>query len=42
MDLEKFLYDEFNYLYIINLRGDQRTQGENQEKEGEKNIWLRK
>ncbi len=32
----KVLYDEFNYLYIINLRGDQRTQGEKSRKEGGK------
>lgn len=32
----KVLYEEFNYLYIINLRGDQRTQGEKSRKEGGK------
>ncbi|EKN63595.1 Eco57I restriction-modification methylase domain-containing protein, partial [Schinkia azotoformans] len=26
--LRKSLFEEFNYLYIFNLRGDQRTQGE--------------
>ncbi len=34
----KVLYDEFNYLYIINLRGDQRTQVKNQEKKVEKYL----
>jgi predicted helicase len=32
----KCLYEEFNYLYIFNLRGDQRTQGELSRKEGGK------
>lgn len=32
----KVLFDEFNYLYIFNLRGDQRTQGELSRKEGGK------
>lgn len=32
----KSLYEEFNYLYIFNLRGDQRTQGEMSRKEGGK------
>lgn len=30
------LYDEFNHLYIFNLRGDQRTLGEQSRKEGGK------
>lgn len=30
------LYEEFNYLYIFNLRGDQRTIGEQSRKEGGK------
>lgn len=34
--LRKSLHDEFNYLYIFNLRGDQRTQGEASRKEGGK------
>lgn len=34
--LRKSLYDEFNHLYIFNLRGDQRTQGEKSRKEGGK------
>ncbi|MCE3183184.1 DEAD/DEAH box helicase [Enterococcus faecium] len=34
--VRKCLYDEFNYLYIFNLRGDQRTQGETSRKEGGK------
>lgn len=34
--LRKCLYDEFNYLYIFNLRGDQRTQGETSRREGGK------
>ncbi len=34
--LRKSLYDEFNYLYIFNLKGDQRTQGEQSRKEGGK------
>ncbi|MGG4200299.1 DEAD/DEAH box helicase [Peribacillus frigoritolerans] len=32
----KCLNDEFNYLYIFNLRGDQRTLGEQSRKEGGK------
>lgn len=34
--LRKCLYEEFNHLYIFNLRGDQRTQGETSRKEGGK------
>lgn len=34
--LRKIWYEEFNYLYIFNLRGDQRTQGETSRKEGGK------
>ncbi|WP_010011636.1 Eco57I restriction-modification methylase domain-containing protein, partial [Loigolactobacillus coryniformis] len=34
--LRKSFYDEFNYLYIYNLRGNQRTQGETSRKEGGK------
>ena len=34
--LRKSLFEEFNYLYIFNLRGDQRTQGETSRKEGGK------
>ena len=34
--LRKSLFDEFNHLYIFNLRGDQRTQGETSRKEGGK------
>lgn len=30
------LYEEFNYLYIFNLRGDQRTLGEQSRREGGK------
>ena len=30
------IYKEFNYLYIFNLRGNQRTQGEQSRKEGGK------
>ena len=30
------LYEEFNHLYIFNLRGDQRTLGEQSRKEGGK------
>lgn len=30
------LYEEFNYLYIFNLRGNQRTSGETSRKEGGK------
>ena len=32
----KCLHDEFNYLYIYNLRGNQRTSGEQSRKEGGK------
>ena len=32
----KVLSEEFNHLYIFNLRGDQRTQGETSRKEGGK------
>ena len=32
----KALYEEFNYLYIFNLRGDQRTVGEQSRREGGK------
>lgn len=32
----KCVYEEFNYIYIYNLRGDQRTQGEKSRKEGGK------
>ncbi|HGF7778433.1 TPA: DEAD/DEAH box helicase [Enterococcus faecium] len=31
--VRKCLYDEFNYLYIFNLRGDARTSGEQRRKE---------
>ena len=34
--LRHSLYNEFNYLYIFNLRGDQRTQGETSRREGGK------
>ena len=34
--LRASLYKEFNYLYIFNLRGNQRTQGEQSRKEGGK------
>ncbi|MDW4356533.1 DEAD/DEAH box helicase [Mammaliicoccus vitulinus] len=34
--LRKSLSEEFNYLYIFNLRGDQRTQGEVSKREGGK------
>lgn len=34
--LRASLFEEFNYLYIFNLRGDQRTQGETSRKEGGK------
>lgn len=34
--LRASLYDEFNHLYIFNLRGNQRTQGEQSRKEGGK------
>lgn len=34
--LRKCLADDFNYIYIFNLRGDQRTQGEQSRKEGGK------
>lgn len=30
------LYKEFNYVYVFNLRGDQRTQGEKSKQEGGK------
>ena len=34
--LRKVWYEEFNHLYIFNLRGDQRTQGETSRREGGK------
>lgn len=34
--LRASLYSEFNHLYIFNLRGNQRTQGEQSRKEGGK------
>lgn len=34
--LRASLYNEFNHLYIFNLRGNQRTQGEQSRKEGGK------
>lgn len=34
--LRKSFYQEFNYLYIYNLRGNQRTSGETSRKEGGK------
>ncbi|WP_121615358.1 DEAD/DEAH box helicase [Virgibacillus halodenitrificans] len=34
--VRKALNEEFNYVYIFNLRGDQRTQGERSRKEGGK------
>ncbi|WP_338210825.1 type ISP restriction/modification enzyme [Lactiplantibacillus paraxiangfangensis] len=34
--MRKSLYGEFNYLYIFNLRGNQRTSGERSHKEGGK------
>lgn len=34
--LRKCLFEEFNHLYIFNLRGNQRTQGEQSRKEGGK------
>src|SRR5699024_8616129 len=34
--LRKCWYEEFNYIYIFNLRGDQRTQGERSRQEGGK------
>lgn len=34
--MRKSLYEEFNYIYVFNLRGDQRTQGEVSRKEGGK------
>ncbi|MGX6965075.1 DEAD/DEAH box helicase, partial [Tetragenococcus halophilus] len=34
--LRRSLSEEFNYLYIFNLRGDQRTQGEVSKREGGK------
>lgn len=37
--LRASLYKEFNYIYIFNLRGNQRTKGEQSRREG-KNIWF--
>ena len=34
--LRASLYEEFNHLYVFNLRGDQRTKGEQSKKEGGK------
>ncbi|MGX0330802.1 putative helicase [Staphylococcus cohnii] len=34
--VRKSIYEEFNHIYIYNLRGDQRTQGEQSRKEGGK------
>ncbi len=34
--LRKSLFDEFNHLYVFNLRGDQRTVGEKSRQEGGK------
>jgi predicted helicase len=34
--LRKCLYEEFNYIYVFNLRGDQRTLGEESRREGGK------
>jgi predicted helicase len=34
--MRKCLYNEFNKIYVLNLRGDQRTQGELSRKEGGK------
>lgn len=34
--LRKCWYDEFNYIYVFNLRGDQRTIGEKSRQEGGK------
>ncbi|KIZ53217.1 helicase [Bacillus safensis] len=34
--LRKCLAEDFNYIYVYNLRGDQRTQGEQSRKEGGK------
>lgn len=34
--LRKSLYDEYNYIYIFNLRGNQRTSGEESRREGGK------
>ncbi|OUA63647.1 helicase [Bacillus thuringiensis serovar thailandensis] len=34
--LRKCLFEEFNYIYVFNLRGDQRTQGETSRREGGK------
>lgn len=34
--IRKCLHDEFNYIYFFNLRGDQRTVGEQSQKEGGK------
>lgn len=34
--LRKCWFEEFNYIYVLNLRGDQRTQGEKSREEGGK------
>ena len=34
--VRKYLYEDFNFVYIFNLRGDQRTQGERSRQEGGK------
>ena len=34
--LRKCWFEEFNYIYVFNLRGDQRTQGETSRREGGK------
>lgn len=34
--LRKSWFEEFNYIYVLNLRGDQRTQGETSRREGGK------
>lgn len=34
--LRKCWYEEFNHIYVFNLRGDQRTQGEQSRREGGK------
>lgn len=34
--LRKCWHDEFNYIYVFNLRGDQRTLGEKSRQEGGK------
>src|SRR5699024_1318689 len=34
--IRKYFYEEFNYIYFFNLRGDQRTQGEQSRREGGK------